>query len=90
MCSSARGCIKERLVSARKTARPKTKVTARISQRVSSSLVCATEINDNELGLLRRIDELYTTWPFLGSRRMTAMLQWRRTRRPALCPAQAT
>ncbi len=23
---------------------------------------------------MRRIDELFTTWPFLGSRRMTAML----------------
>src|SRR6185437_10963061 len=31
--------------------------------------------NDDELGLLRRIDELYTRWPFLGSRRMTAMLR---------------
>jgi hypothetical protein len=25
--------------------------------------------NDNELGLMRRIDELFTAWPFLGSRR---------------------
>jgi transposase-like protein len=31
--------------------------------------------NDNDLLLMRRIDELYTTWPFLGSRRMTALLQ---------------
>ena len=31
--------------------------------------------NDDELALLRRIDELYTRWPFLGSRRMTAMLR---------------
>ena len=31
--------------------------------------------NDNDLGLLRRIDEVFTTWPFLGSRRMTAMLR---------------
>jgi len=31
--------------------------------------------NDNDLVLLRRIDELYTDWPFLGSRRMTAMLR---------------
>src|SRR6185312_12763637 len=30
--------------------------------------------NDDELALLRRIDELFTRWPFLGSRRMTAML----------------
>jgi putative transposase len=25
--------------------------------------------------LMRRIDELFTAWPFLGSRRMTAMLR---------------
>jgi len=31
--------------------------------------------NDNELGLMRRIDELFTTWPFLGSRRMAALLR---------------
>src|SRR3954454_19562950 len=31
--------------------------------------------NDDDLGLLRRIDELFTRWPFLGSRRMTAMLR---------------
>jgi putative transposase len=31
--------------------------------------------NDDELALLRRIDELYTRWPFLGSRRMTEMLR---------------
>jgi putative transposase len=31
--------------------------------------------NDNELALMRRIDELFMAWPFLGSRRMTAMLQ---------------
>ena len=30
--------------------------------------------NDNDLALMRRIDELFTAWPFLGSRRMTAML----------------
>ena len=30
--------------------------------------------NDNDLLLMRRIDELYTAWPFLGSRRMTALL----------------
>ena len=27
--------------------------------------------NDNDLALMRRIDELFTAWPFLGSRRMT-------------------
>jgi putative transposase len=31
--------------------------------------------NDDDLTLLRRIDELFTRWPFLGSRRMTAMLR---------------
>jgi len=30
---------------------------------------------DDDPALLRRIDELFTTWPFLGSRRMTAMLR---------------
>ena len=31
--------------------------------------------NDNDLLLMRRIDELYTAWPFLGSRRMTELLR---------------
>ena len=31
--------------------------------------------NDNELALMRCIDELFTTWPFLGSRRITSMLR---------------
>ena len=31
--------------------------------------------NDNDLALMRRIDELFTAWPFLGSRRMAKMLQ---------------
>ena len=31
--------------------------------------------NDNDLALMRRIDGLFTAWPFLGSRRMTAMLK---------------
>jgi putative transposase len=31
--------------------------------------------NDNDLELMRRIDELFTVWPFLGSRRMAKMLQ---------------
>jgi putative transposase len=34
----------------------------------------ARPANDNDLLLMRRIDELYTAWPFLGSRRMTALL----------------
>ena len=35
----------------------------------------ARAANDNELALLRRIDELFTNWPFLGSRRMAALLR---------------
>src|SRR5690349_21767290 len=31
--------------------------------------------NDNELALMRRIDEFYTAWPFLGSRRMAKLLR---------------
>jgi putative transposase len=31
--------------------------------------------NDVDLSLMRRIDELFTAWPFLGSRRMAAMLR---------------
>jgi putative transposase len=31
--------------------------------------------NDNNFLLMRRVDELYTAWPFLGSRRMTALLR---------------
>lgn len=31
--------------------------------------------NDNDLTVMRRVDELFTTWPFLGSRRMVAMLR---------------
>ena len=31
--------------------------------------------NDNDLGLMRRLDEMFTAWPFFGSRRMTAMLR---------------
>jgi putative transposase len=30
--------------------------------------------NDNDLMLMRRIDELFTAWPFLGSRRLTVLL----------------
>ncbi len=30
--------------------------------------------NENDLTLMRRIDELFTAWPFLGSRRMAQML----------------
>jgi putative transposase len=35
---------------------------------------CRQPANDNDAALMRRIDELFTAWPFLGSRRMTAML----------------
>ena len=31
--------------------------------------------NDNDLALRRRIDELFTAWPFLGSRRLTCLLR---------------
>jgi putative transposase len=31
--------------------------------------------NDNDLALMRRIDELFTAWPFYGSRRLTATLR---------------
>lgn len=31
--------------------------------------------NDNDLALMRRLDEMYTSWPFFGLRRMTAMLR---------------
>jgi len=30
--------------------------------------------NDNDLALTRRIDELFTVWPFLGSRRLATLL----------------
>ena len=31
--------------------------------------------NDDDPEVMRRLDELYTAWPFLGSRRMTALLR---------------
>jgi putative transposase len=31
--------------------------------------------DDGDLALMRRIDALFMAWPFLGSRRMTAMLR---------------
>lgn len=31
--------------------------------------------NDNDLALTRRIDDLFTAWPFLGSRRLTTLLR---------------
>jgi putative transposase len=31
--------------------------------------------NDNDLGLMRRLDELFTQWPFLGSRRLAWLLR---------------
>jgi putative transposase len=30
--------------------------------------------NDDDLALMRRIDDLFTAWPFLGSRRLALML----------------
>jgi putative transposase len=35
----------------------------------------ARPANDNELGLMRRLDELFTQWPFLGSRRLARLLR---------------
>ena len=32
-------------------------------------------VNDNDLGLMRRLDELFTQWPFLGSRRLRKKLR---------------
>jgi putative transposase len=34
----------------------------------------ARPANDNAVALRRRIDELFTAWPFLGSRRVTTLL----------------
>ncbi len=31
--------------------------------------------DDNDLAVMRRLDELFTAWPFLGSRRMAQMLK---------------
>ena len=31
--------------------------------------------NDNDLMLMRRLDELFTAWPFLSSRQMTVLLR---------------
>jgi putative transposase len=36
---------------------------------------CPPAANDNELALMRRLDQLFMPWPFLGSRRMAAMLR---------------
>jgi len=33
------------------------------------------EANEDDLAVMRRLDELFTAWPFLGSRRMAAMLR---------------
>jgi len=35
----------------------------------------AAPANDNDLAVMRRLDELFTAWPFLGSRRMARMLR---------------
>ena len=40
-----------------------------------SGVYRTTPANDDDLALMRRIDELFMAWPFLGSRRMTAMLR---------------
>jgi hypothetical protein len=33
---------------------------------------------DNDLGLMRRLDELFTSWPFLGSQRLMRQMGDRR------------
>lgn len=43
----------------------------------------ARPANDNDLALLRRIDELFTAWPFLGSWRLAVMLRAEGTRSTA-------
>src|SRR6184192_173449 len=35
----------------------------------------ALPADDNDLAVMRRLDELFTAWPFLGSRRMVQMLK---------------
>jgi hypothetical protein len=40
-----------------------------------------------DLALMRRIDELFTAWPFLGSRRMVAMLRAARSGARQSCAA---
>jgi len=35
----------------------------------------ALPAGDNDLAVMRRLDELFTAWPFLGSRRMAQMLK---------------
>jgi putative transposase len=40
-----------------------------------SGVYRAAANDDDDLSLMCRIDELFTTWPFLGSRRLTAMLR---------------
>jgi putative transposase len=40
-----------------------------------SGVYRTTPANDVDLALMQRIDELFMAWPFLGSRRLTAMLR---------------
>jgi hypothetical protein len=39
-------------------------------------------VNDNDLGVMRRLDELFTQWPFLDSRRLARMAQRRPRHQP--------
>jgi hypothetical protein len=48
--------------------------TAGLFQGCNASYL-ALRANDNHLVLMRPIDELFTAWPFLGLRRMTALLK---------------
>jgi putative transposase len=36
--------------------------------------------SDNDVALMRRLDEIFTAWPFFGARRITAMLRAEGTR----------
>ncbi|MFT9093123.1 MAG: hypothetical protein ABF479_19305 [Gluconacetobacter sp.] len=48
----------------------------RFSRLARSGVYCKPQaVNDNDLALMRRIDELFLAWPFLGSRRITVMLR---------------
>jgi putative transposase len=43
--------------------------------RLSAAAPGPNDLDDNDLVLMRRLDELFMRWPFFGSRRMTAMLR---------------
>src|ERR1044071_5244352 len=47
---------------------------ALLGWRARAYVGCCAQANDNDL-VIRRIDELYTAWLFLGSRRVMALLR---------------